>query len=375
MSMPSIQDVAILGANCSGLAAAVLLAGRKRSVLVVEAPAAATECPLCDWAPADFFRAAGLGKNLFRACGAQSFRKVVYHDATLRKRAEHSSRAALGAFVDAGELGAALRSAAKKAGARFRAADASPVLRPDEEQVRLVFGEAHVTAKFLLISQGRPRDVLNDLSLPARAAPQSRVTAAALDVPISAKDLPRDAAGALHVVEMPDRSEIGMYFVHGKTLHIRVISTSAASGSRAAELSGLVGSLQEAQLLPTRLALGKARGAVWHPPAGLALELDSHVAKRCLLAGTAGGFAASITAQTLLPTVQSALLAAEAADQALDSPTPQETLMQFKNSWRKSLADLLRPPSTSPRMLLPLLFVNNNLVERFTRAMLYGEEL
>ena len=49
--------------------------------------------------------------------------------------------------------------------------------------------------------------------------------------------------------------------------------------------------------------------------------------------------------------------------------------MKFKTSWREHLADYLRPPNTSLRLLLPLLFVNQSIVERFTRALLYGESI
>ena len=49
--------------------------------------------------------------------------------------------------------------------------------------------------------------------------------------------------------------------------------------------------------------------------------------------------------------------------------------MKFKNHWRKNLADYLRPPNTSLQMLLPLLFVNQQIVAKFTRALLFGETI
>ena len=168
---------------------------------------------------------------------------------------------------------------------------------------------------------------------------------------------------------------MGMFFVLGSCLHLRVISNSTASGTRAAELSMMAAGLQEAGILPAELSLGRARGAVWHPPAGTALELETHVAKCCLLVGMAGGFASGVTGQTLAPSVRSAILAAKAAIAALDSKNTQEALGKFKNSWRNALADYLRPPSTSLRMLLPLLFANENIIPKFTRALIYGENI
>ncbi len=137
----------------------------------------------------------------------------------------------------------------------------------------------------------------------------------------------------------------------------------------------MLSSLQRAGMLPADLPLGRARGAVWHPPAGAALEMESHVAKRCILAGTAGGFCEPVTGQTLRPSVESALLAAQAALAALQSANTQETLMEFKTAWREHLARYLRPPSIPLHLLLPLLFVNRSMVDKFTRALLYGESI
>ena len=47
----------------------------------------------------------------------------------------------------------------------------------------------------------------------------------------------------------------------------------------------------------------------------------------------------------------------------------------YKTEWRKALANYLRPPNTAMHLLLPLLFVNKQMVSRFARAMLYGESI
>jgi flavin-dependent dehydrogenase len=135
----------------------------------------------------------------------------------------------------------------------------------------------------------------------------------------------------------------------------------------------MVTSLQRAGLLPQRLPLGRSRGAVWRPPAGLAIELETHVAKRCLLAGTAGGFAEIVLGQTLLPTVRSAILAAEAAMAALKDDRPQEALGDFKTSWRDSLGGWLRPLPTPLHMLLPMLPANRKLAAKLTAQLLRGD--
>jgi len=193
-----------------------------------------------------------------------------------------------------------------------------------------------------------------------------------LTINASIADKTRDT---MHIVIFSERSELGMFFCIGNVLHLRVISRSVASGVRATEMTSLLSHLQRTGLLPADLSLDRAIGAVWYPPTGAALELETHVAKRCLLAGTAGGFADSVTGQTLGPGVVSALIAAETASAALKKTDVQGTLAEFKNSWREELAECIRPPGTSLHLLLPLLFVNSRVVSKFTRTLLAGESI
>jgi hypothetical protein len=375
MGMKHMYDVAVLGTTPAGLAAACYMAKKKRDVVVVDGPRHGTECPLADWLPKGFFRQSKLPTGLAAKSRAVDFARVYYHNADLSKQVEYRSRTTAGHFVQTASLAKALRSAATKLGVRVRTTATNPAIQLEEDHVGLL-GTSQVHAKLLIIAQSRPNDVLGELAMPLRAVPGSSLVIAGLDIPLkSRRAAVRKLAGALHVVELRERTELGIFFVVGSVLHIRVISNSVASGTRAAELSGMVSALQQGGVLPSDLSLGQAKGAVWRPPAGVALELETHVAKRCLLAGTAGGFVESITGQSMPASVQSALLAADVALEALTSPEPQGTLMKFKTSWRRSLADYLRPPNTSLHMLLPLLFVNQRIVSKFTRALLYGENI
>jgi hypothetical protein len=187
-----------------------------------------------------------------------------------------------------------------------------------------------------------------------------------LDVPAST------GVTGLHIVEMDEPTELGVFFSTASTLHLRIVSNSSAAGTRVAELSGMVVRLQRAGLLPEKLPLGRSRGAVWRPPAGLAMELETHVAKRCLLAGTAGGFAEIVLGQTILPSVRSALLAADTAAAALKDKHTQEALGKFKTSWRDSLGSWFRPLPTPLHMLLPMLPANKKLAAKLAAQILRG---
>ncbi len=372
--MSKIYDVAVIGANPAGCAAAHRLASRGLSVALVDCPSETSESPIAEWAPGDFFKQRDLPKSLIKASGASEFHSVCYHNADFSKHIEYKSRSTLGYFVRSDELRSAMRAAAQKAKVEFRHAKHFPEIHIEEEGVRL-FNSNPIQSRLLIIAQGQPAAVLNALALPIRTVAQDEIVAAGLDIPIPAGKATRKIAGSMHVVECPERTEIGIFFVAGSVIHVRIVSSSPSSGTQGDRLSAMLAGLQQAELLPANLPLGRAKGAVWHPPAGAALDMETHVAKRCLLVGTAGGFAESVTGHTLMPSVRSALLGAEVTEEALAGVKLQEILMKFKTHWRKSLANYLRPPSTSLQMLLPLLFANQNILGKFTAALISGKNI
>jgi len=372
--MPRTYDVAVLGATPAGLAAARRLGRSGCHVVVIDGPAEDAECPLAEWVGRDFFALAALPKSLAADCRARPFKVVRYHGADLDRHVEHKARGVAGYFLRAGDLTRAMRAAATEAKAKVRREPIRPVVHLEEDCVRLA-GRTRTRARLLLVAQGRPDRALAELGLPAGAVAGPHLSAAAVDVSLRLSGAAAKLAGVLHVVASPRRDELGLCFVVGPVLHLRGVSRDPSRGGGTARLSTMVTRLQEAGVLPGKLALERARGAVWRPPAGVALEMETHAAKRCLLAGTAGGFVESITGQTLLPSVHSAILAAETALAALKSKDPQDTLMSFKTSWRKTLADYIRPPNTSLPMLLPLLFANRRMVGKFTSALLYGNRI
>jgi len=370
--VPQPYDIVILGATAAGYAAAYYLARRKCSVAVLRAPQPASECPLTDWAPAGSLKLPGLPRGLAADCGASGFEAVRYHNAGLDQTVRSSLPGPAGVLVDYRALSGALRAAASEAGVRTRSSTTPPAVQLEEDVVRLV-GSGQLTGRIVLVVGGDGGRLLAELipSSPRRA--ETQLAAAGLDVPLTAAQaatFDRD----MHVLEMPHRGDLGILFAHGRTLHVRVVAGSPAAAARADELSEMLGRLQEADLVPGDLQLGRARGAVWHPPAA-ALQLESHVAKRCLLAGTAGGFAGPVTGQTIKPSIASALLAAATALDALKSGNVHARLARFKSAWREQLGQHLRPPATSLHLLLPLVFANQNIVNRFTRALLYGQDI
>ena len=374
--MAKLYDVAVLGDTPAGNAAAAVLCKAKRSVTVVSSPVGMVmHCPLAEWVPAFLFDRlgkAGLGKTLARQAGATPFFRVLYHDAALERSAEYKRKPPAGYFLPAGALAELLHGLAGRAGANHRTSKHAPAIELHEDDIELL-GTRRCRAKMLLVAQDSPTHTLAELGRPVRLAPASPMLSVGLDIPLNGKPGPDDEA--LHIVEMAERSELAMFFTVAGVVHLRVLSTSRAAGNRTAELTALLARLRETNLLPEKLSLGKTRGAVWHPPAGAALEQETHEAKRTLLIGSAGGFAESTTGQSLAPSVQSGLLAAKLLGEALDGGKPQEKLMEFRDRWRKELADYLRPPNTAVSMLLPLMFLNPRIVPKLTAALLWGEDV
>ena len=374
--MAKVFDIAVFGGTPAGLAAGYWLAKNGLSVVLVDWASEGDESPLSDWAPASLFALDGMPKSLAGKCSATPFRSVRYHNVDFTRHAEHRGRPVLGHFLNPAKLRKAMAAEARKAGVSLRKVKTIPQIELQENGVTLS-GACRSKARLLLYVGGSASAAFGHLSLHGGGSFPSQLKVAGLDIPLTPAVAKAITDKSLNVIETPKRSDLGMYFVAGNTLHARVMSESAGKGPGVGELSALISGLRDAGLLPERLSLGKAAGALWRPQAGVAMEMNSHAAKRCLLAGSAGGFAAAVTGQTLYPSVHSAILAARCAAEVLggDEAKIQERLGKFKTSWRKAIGQYLSPPDASLQMLVPLLFANKRVVPRFTMSLLNGDKI
>ena len=317
--MPKSYDIAVLGATPAGYVAAITLAKKGRKVIVLSATGSATESPLADWIPADVVKAsAALGS--VRSSGMEApFRHVQFHSADLSQQAAYRSRATAGYVLRRSNLLSAFAKAARRAGVdRAELTGASAVEL--QEGAVAVRAKRPCQAALLLIAQDRPAEVIARLALPARSVPVGQITVCGLDIPAGRARLDK----ALHVVARPGGAErLGMFFGAGSVLHVRILSIAApaapgrttapakpASEGQLVEAIGrLVARLQGGGLLPARLSLSRATAAIWRPPGGVARERETHLAKRSLLIGTAGGFASAMSGQMLDASIRSALVA------------------------------------------------------------------
>jgi flavin-dependent dehydrogenase len=367
MTMSDPHDVVVLGATPAGYVAAITLAQRKHDVVLVAAPAAMTESPLADWVPADVIEASPVIKSVKTAFEG-SFKEIVYHSQDFSQQAEFHSRSAAGYFIRQSVLLEALAKKAKSSGVKLQRLSRAPRIRLQENSVILTGEEGTVEGSVLLICQDDPDAVMTELIMPLRISHVEELSACGLDVPV-----PRTSkTGALHLVTYGSHEQMGMFFQNKGLLHVRMLSADRMEPAGVEQLSHFIAQLQQAKLLPEKLNLAKAAAAIWHPPGGVALELETHLAKRTLLVGTAGGFVSVLSGQSIDPSIRSAVVAAEVTHKALRSKQVQETLAEYKRHWRDELSDRIRLPGTSLKMLLPIIYSNKAMAAKFARTLLYG---
>jgi flavin-dependent dehydrogenase len=107
-------------------------------------------------------------------------------------------------------------------------------------------------------------------------------------------------------------------------------------------------------------------------PAGAALETETHVGKRVVAIGEAGGFIAGYTSEFIYPAIWGAHLAAHVVQEALLSKQTQDQLRDFDSTWRMTMAEYLRPPNTDAQSLLPLVFSNRQMADKMLESLLLG---
>ncbi len=111
---------------------------------------------------------------------------------------------------------------------------------------------------------------------------------------------------------------------------------------------------------------------VWRP-AGLSLDMESHVVKRALLFGEAGGFVTTFSNDWVYPFLKSAQMAAGVADEVMEMSNFQDKIREYDSLWRLALVEYLRAPNTDLQSLTPLVFVNQQVANKMLSAMLLGK--
>lgn len=299
------------------------------------------------------------------ALHASAFCGLHLHDWDLRRKTCVTEADLVGWVVDLGVLVDALWNAAKSLGAQTLC-DAVPAevsLKEDCVTLRLRDGrELH--GLILLVAEGldAPTAALARMPLARRAesvagcasvAFPTETNTAGLDVVIGARRVLQTAA----ILRAAGRVCVSLM-------------TRDTQSPADTQLAAFLEAARAAQLIPASRTPAPRTTLT---PAGVALDLETHVGKRCLLIGEAGGFVAAFSNESIYPAMRSGSIAAETAARALAAPLLQDELSSFSAAWRSELADYLRLPNTDLSLLLPLVFNNPQMSARVARAFLLGQ--
>lgn len=368
-------DVLVVGAGPAGSTAARILAEAKLRVLLLDA-AKPFEKTCAGWVS----RLAG---EMFPYVERQAksltdlpFSGLVFHGPDLKQTAEFVERGKSGWLVDRAEFDGGLAKLAVAAGADLLYRKKVVRASFEEEGVRIFTEDGGEYAGRALLAADGVDGPLNRMAGRTGAAAPMMLAAGA-----SAKVNPRvlektfgknrplhlalaygGISGYGYVVA---RSGAVAFGVAGRGLSAVDAEAKFASFARDAAAIGLLPADAAAAAKPTLRRL----------PAGSALEADDQVGKRVLFIGDAGGFGSAVCGEGIFPGMWSAKLAAETMIVAFKAPKFQDALAGFKQRWRTEMADHLRMPNTNMSFLLPLIFSNQQMTDRFARAVLYGKNI
>jgi flavin-dependent dehydrogenase len=364
-ALRELYDVVIMGGGAAGSVAALRAAQNEATALVVEQEAPPQAGPSVGWlGPA--------GVALCEACGVSARKVGAGQFKGLRLRSWDLKRSTLvdnpelcGWLVDRAALDAALLRRAKGAGAHALRGVALRGLDLAEDRVVLHFGDGRTAAgRIMLLAEGAASSAARMANLIPAAQMRDLARCMFVEYEAKAKDTRLEVAvGANRAGQLATVMRVG------KTVSL-VITTRAADVPVEQQFRAFCDGALQAGLLPEGVPAEPREGL---SPGGVALDMDTHVGKRCLLIGEAGGFVAAFSHEGVYPAMRSGWIAADTALRALSAPVVQDELASFGAVWRRELADYLRMPNTDLSLLVPLVFNNAQMSRRVASAFLLGQ--
>jgi flavin-dependent dehydrogenase len=355
-------DLVIVGGGPAGCAAAI--AGRRRQldVFLVEPQEhpQSRGCP--GWVgPAGVRLCQELGVHAART-GAYEFPGLRLWPWDLSGPHEVKDANLAGWNVDPLALGAALLTAAQASGAHLARASVTALQLGEVAVAVQLSDQRTVTGSVLIIADGADSATAGLANFSAVRAESGGSAQALLDA--------ADEKSGLDVILGAGRTvRVATIARHRGQVRVTLLTRDASSPATA-QLAGLLANAANAGLL-SRCA---STTTVPVPClAGAGLEFESHVGKRCLLVGDAGGFVSAFSNEGIFPALRSGWIAAETAARALSAPVLQDELATFSTAWRTDLADYLHMPNTDLGLLLPMVFNNPQMARRLAQAFLLGQ--
>jgi geranylgeranyl reductase family protein len=376
-------DVVVVGAGPAGSCAAKWLAEGGAHVALVDGAAFPRPKTCAGWINEKVLRQFPFLDAVRRQVKAAGFRRLVFHSPDFARAAQFASRKHVGFIVHRDAFDTALVRAAKAAGAE-------PIL--GRRVVAIESGERHavvvltsgrrVAGRLLVGADGCHSTVARLTGLRPGWSTDQLVVCLSKTIPLTARQRSACFDGEEIHVSLGFGGAPGYAWAFPGAKHVNV--GLGVRGGDASTLRPLYEAWTKGLLagghLPADADLRNPEGGAI--PAGAALEFENHVGKRVVLVGDAGGFASAATGEGIYPSILSAsiavrcLLKALAADRAPSKISHcQDELQVFLHLWRQQMAAYLQMPNVNLTFLLPLIYTNQEIADRFGRAFLFGENL
>lgn len=360
-----LYDVAVVGGGPAGAVAALRAAQHQANVLLVEreklpathawagwlGPAGAALCKECGLSP--------------RKAGATELVGLRLHSWDLTRTARVADPDLRGWLVDRVAFGQALLKQAVGAGAdNLYRVEVQDLHLGEDRAVLHLSGGRDVAAKVVLIADGvtSPTGRMANLVCAAQQPAVPRAVFVNYET--------KDKATELDVVIGASRAGQLATIVRLGSLVCLSLVTRVTEPPIEQQFREFCDNAVRHGLLPAGVPAEPLQRLC---PGGVALDMDTHVGKRCLLIGEAGGFVAAFSNEGIYPAMRSGWIAADTALRALQAEVLQDELASFGVAWRGELADYLRMPNTDLSLLVPLVFNNEQMSRRIARAFLLGQ--
>ncbi|MGD8452675.1 MAG: hypothetical protein PVJ57_12725 [Phycisphaerae bacterium] len=361
-----VYDLLIAGATAAGAAAAIHGQQLGLRTLLIDTGPDGRPPDALDWlGPKGTALCAQAGVDL-KTLPASEFSGVELRSWDLQRQRKVDEAELCGWIVSRAAFVQGLCGVAQQAGAELAGPSRPVDVALGEEHVTLTAeGGGEFRGRLLLVADGPAAPTAGLARLPA--AHRSENVAYGADLVLAATT---DEVGLDVIIGARRTPQVTTIMRDGRHVHVSLM-TRDTEPPIAAQFEEFLGRAREENLL-----LADAAQPVYGlTPAGVALDLETLVGKRCVLVGEAGGFAAAFSRESLYPEMTSGWIAAEACQRALAAKVPQDELLSFSSGWRTELAEYLRLPHTDLALLMPLVFENPQMSARVARAFLLGQGL